>query len=86
MHSCSFSQHIAYGTLALIALVHVCISSELENSRFFSHLRHFFVVRRDSHLSVELDTWAWEAHSFLCVEEDAKPHPGLRLGCQTLLK
>ena len=43
-------------------------------SRFFSHLGRF-VVRRDPHL-FDLGTRGWEAHTFLCLEEGAQPHPG----------
>ena len=43
-------------------------------SRFCSHLGRF-VVRRDSHL-FDSGTRGWEAHTFLCLEEGAKPHPG----------
>ena len=43
-------------------------------SPFFSHLRRF-AVRRDSHL-FDLGTRGWEAHTFLCFEEGAKPHRG----------
>ena len=43
-------------------------------SQFFSHLGRF-VVRRDPHL-FDLGTRGWEAHTFLCLEEGAKPHPG----------
>ena len=43
-------------------------------SRFFSH-RGRFVVRRDPHL-FDLGTRGRKAHTFLCLEEGAKPHPG----------
>ena len=43
-------------------------------SPFFSHLGRF-VVRRDPHL-FDLGTRGWGAHTFLCLEEGAKPHPG----------
>ena len=33
------------------------------------------MVRRDPHL-FDLGTRGWEAHTFLCLEEGAKPHPG----------
>ena len=43
-------------------------------SRFFSHLCRF-VVRRDPHL-FDLGTRGRKAHTFLCLEEGAKPHRG----------
>ena len=50
------------------------LATVFRRSQFFSHLR-LFVVRRDSRL-FDLGTRGWEVHTFLCVEDAAKPHPG----------